>query len=58
MRIKNNFDIRSSVDIDENVREKQVSQLTFFNYVTEITVGSIAANIVSESNEPFMDDFI
>ncbi|CUU48618.1 YetF domain-containing protein [Clostridium beijerinckii] len=38
--------------------KKQVSQLTFFNYVTGITVGSIAANMVSESNEPFMDDFV
>lgn len=38
--------------------KKQMSQLTFFNYVTGITVGSIAANMVSEFNEPFMDHFI
>lgn len=38
--------------------KKQVSHLTFFNYVTGITVGSIAANMVSESNETFIDDFV
>lgn len=38
--------------------KKQLSQLTFFNYITGITVGSIAANMVSESNELFMDDLI
>ncbi|WP_035284431.1 MULTISPECIES: DUF421 domain-containing protein [unclassified Clostridium] len=37
--------------------KKQVSHLTYFNYVTGITVGSIAANMISESTEPFMDDF-
>ncbi len=26
--------------------KKQISQLTFFNYVAEISIGSIAANIV------------
>lgn len=38
--------------------KKQMSQLTFFNYITGITVGSIAANVVSESNQPFIDEFI
>lgn len=38
--------------------KKQISQLTFFNYVTGITVGSISANIVSMESEPFIDEFI
>lgn len=38
--------------------KKQLSQLTFFNYVTGITIGSISANIVCFNNEPYMDDLI
>lgn len=38
--------------------KKQISQLTYFNYVTGITIGSIAANIISKSNEPFIDEFL
>ncbi len=38
--------------------KKQMSQLTFFNYITGITIGSIAANVVSESNQPFIDEFL
>lgn len=38
--------------------KKQMSQLTFFNYVTGITIGSIAANIISVANKPFLDEFI
>lgn len=32
--------------------------MTFFNYITGITIGSIAANIISESNRPFTDEFV
>lgn len=38
--------------------KKQVSHLTFFNYVTGITVGSIAANMLTDASEPFWEDFI
>ena len=38
--------------------KNQMSHLTFFNYITGITIGSIAANMVHESNQPFIDDFI
>ncbi len=38
--------------------KKQMSHLTFFNYITGITIGSVAANIISEHNKPFMDEFI
>ena len=37
---------------------KQLSQLTFFNYITGITIGSIAANISSEPNTPFFNGLI
>ncbi|WP_413024678.1 DUF421 domain-containing protein [Peribacillus frigoritolerans] len=34
---------------------KQLSQLTFFNYITGITIGSIAADIGGESETPFFN---
>lgn len=34
---------------------KQLSQLTFFNYITGITIGSIAADISAESSMPFFN---
>lgn len=38
--------------------KKQLSHLTFFNYVTGITIESIAANIVSGSEIPFSNGLI
>lgn len=38
--------------------KKQLSQLTFFNYVTGITIGSIAADIAGESETPFFNGLI
>ena len=38
--------------------KKQVSQLTFFHYVTGITIGSIAAAIAGESETPFLNGLI
>lgn len=37
---------------------KQMSHLTFFNYITGITIGSVAANIISLDNKPFINEFI
>ena len=34
--------------------KKQLSQLTYFNYVTGITIGSIAADIAGEGETPFL----
>lgn len=34
---------------------KQLSQLTFFNYITGIALGSIAGDIASESSTPFFN---
>ena len=38
--------------------KKQVSQLSFFHYVTGITIGSIAGNIAGESETPFWNGLI
>ncbi|NYF25351.1 DUF421 domain-containing protein [Sporosarcina sp. JAI121] len=38
--------------------KKQISQLTFFHYVTGITIGSIAADIAGETRTPFLDGII
>lgn len=35
-----------------------MSQLTFFNYVTGITIGSIAANMLTNENSNFIGDLI
>ena len=38
--------------------KKQLSQLTFFHYITGITIGSIAAEIASQTETPFVDGLI
>ncbi|MBW6410655.1 YetF domain-containing protein [Clostridium weizhouense] len=38
--------------------KKQMSHLTFFNYVTGITIGSIAANMINDTNTDFLNDFL
>jgi len=38
--------------------KKQLSQLTFFNYVTGITIGSIAANMIVLSTKDYMKDLL
>ncbi|MEY2373331.1 DUF421 domain-containing protein [Lysinibacillus capsici] len=38
--------------------KKQLSQLTFFNYVTGITIGSIAANMVVLSTKDYTKDLL
>jgi uncharacterized membrane protein YcaP (DUF421 family) len=38
--------------------KKQVSQLTIFHYVTGITIGSIAGDIVSKSGTHFLNGLI
>lgn len=35
-----------------------MSHLTFFNYITGITIGSISANMVHEFDESFIEDLI
>lgn len=38
--------------------KKQLSQLTFFNYVTGITIGSIAANMIVLSTKDYLKDLL
>nr|WP_313892203.1 DUF421 domain-containing protein [Psychrobacillus sp.] len=38
--------------------KKQLSQLTFFHYITGITIGSTAAEIASQKETPFIDGLI
>ncbi|MDD2447391.1 MAG: DUF421 domain-containing protein [Tissierellia bacterium] len=38
--------------------KKQMSQMTFFNYVTGITIGSLAANIISFDDGTIWDEVI
>jgi len=38
--------------------KKQLGHLTFFNYITGITIGSIAANIIMAENAPYMKGII
>ncbi|MFF5995749.1 DUF421 domain-containing protein [Lysinibacillus sp. KU-BSD001] len=40
------------------IGKKQLSQLTFFHYVTGITFGSIASEIAAQAETPFWDGFI
>lgn len=38
--------------------KKQLGQLTFFHYITGITFGSIASEIASQEETPFLDGMI
>lgn len=38
--------------------KKQLSQLTIFHYITEITIGSVAANVICEENASSFDEII
>lgn len=38
--------------------KKQMSQMTFFNYVTGITIGSLAANIITFNDETIWDEVV
>lgn len=38
--------------------KKQMSQMTFFNYVTGITLGSLAANIISNGDNSIMEEIL
>lgn len=40
------------------IGKKQLSQLTFFHYVTGITIGSISAEIAAQAETPFWDGII
>lgn len=38
--------------------KKQMSQMTFFNYMTGITIGSLAANIISNEDNSLLEEIL
>lgn len=38
--------------------KKQMSQMTFFNYVTGITIGSLAANMITFNDDSIIEEVI
>lgn len=40
------------------IGKKQLSQLTFFHYITGITIGSIAGEITTQIDTPFFDGIV
>ncbi|WP_253896141.1 DUF421 domain-containing protein [Solibacillus sp. R5-41] len=58
MLIRTTFAFFAILLLARIIGKKQISQLTFFHYVTGITFGSIAANISSEAETPFFDGLI
>lgn len=38
--------------------KKQMSQMTFFNYMTGITIGSLAANIISNDDDSLFEEIL
>jgi uncharacterized membrane protein YcaP (DUF421 family) len=38
--------------------KKQMSQMTFFNYMTGITIGSLAANIISNNDNSLLEEIL
>ena len=40
------------------IGKKQLSQLTFFHYITGITIGSIAGEITTQIETPFFDGIV
>lgn len=38
--------------------KKQMSQMTFFNYMTGITIGSLAANIISSNDNSLLEEIL
>ncbi|WP_291559607.1 MULTISPECIES: DUF421 domain-containing protein [unclassified Clostridium] len=56
--LKTTLSFLSLLILTRMLGKKQMSQLSFFNYVTGITIGSIVANIITVDNEPFIDEII
>ena len=40
------------------IGKEQLSQLTMFNYITGITIGSIATDLAGQAETPFIDGMI
>ena len=58
MLIRSTFAFFAILLLARIIGKKQLSQLTFFHYVTGITFGSIAAEISAQVETPFFDGLI
>ena len=58
MLLRSSFAFFAILLLARIIGKKQLSQLTFFHYVTGITFGSIAAEISAQVETPFLDGLI
>ena len=58
MLIRSTFAFSAILLLARIIGKKQLSQLTFFHYVTGITFGSIAAEISAQVETPFLDGLV
>lgn len=58
MLIRSSFAFFAILLLARIIGKKQLSQLTFFHYVTGITFGSIAAEISAQVETPFLDGLV
>ncbi|MEG0385096.1 MAG: DUF421 domain-containing protein, partial [Solibacillus sp.] len=58
MLIRTTFAFFAILLLARIIGKKQISQLTFFHYVTGITFGSIAAEISAQAETPFLDGLV
>ena len=58
MLVRSTFAFFAILLLARIIGKKQLSQLTFFHYVTGITFGSIAAEISAQVETPFLDGLV
>lgn len=58
MLVRSTFAFFAILLLARIIGKKQLSQLTFFHYVTGITFGSIAAEISAQAETPFLDGLV
>ena len=58
MIVRTTFSFFAILFLARLIGKKQLSQLTFFHYITGITIGSIASEISAQAETPFWDGLI
>lgn len=58
MLLRSSFAFFAILLLARIIGKKQLSQLTFFHYVTGITFGSIAAEVSTQVTTPFLDGLV
>lgn len=58
MLIRTTFSFFAILFLARLIGKKQLSQLTFFHYITGITIGSIASEISAQAETPFWDGVV